>query len=211
MTCNIFFKNCFCELSTLIFVFFILKNPPFLVTWHSKKSSYQNNNYMFIKSNHWSKRIQVWSKMGWHFKSYSNLFASSDKKLIFAGEKLKVWNHQLLLLFWINFFLRSYYGIYCLALWRRFWPYLLLKFVKTLVAFIPMFLAKDKHPYPFPHMPSLGLFEYLIFIQWNCIQWLHYLITKVNFILPSFSFYLLLLMVDYFDLYTILHWTENLS
>ena len=38
---------------------------------------------------------------------------------------------------------------------RNFWPYLLLKL-------LPMFLAKDKNPYPFTNI--VGSIEYLIFI-----------------------------------------------
>ena len=44
------------------------------------------------------------------------------------------------------------------ALSRSFWPYLLLNCV-------PMFFAKDKNPYPFTYILSLGSIEYLIFIM----------------------------------------------
>ena len=61
-----------------------------------------------------------------------------------------------------------------LALSRSFWPYLLLKLLS-------MFLAKDKNPYPFTYILSLGSIESLIFI---CN--LH-LITIVKFTLSSIS------------------------
>ena len=40
---------------------------------------------------------------------------------------------------------------------KLFYSYLLLKF-------LPIFLAKDKNPYPFTYILSLGSIEYLIFI-----------------------------------------------
>ena len=43
-----------------------------------------------------------------------------------------------------------------LALSISFWPYLLLKL-------LPIFLAKDKNPYPFTYILSVGSIEYLIF------------------------------------------------
>ena len=49
------------------------------------------------------------------------------------------------------------YVVDFLALSRNFWPYLLLKL-------LPIFLSKDKNPYPFKYILSLGLIEYLIFI-----------------------------------------------
>ena len=67
-----------------------------------------------------------------------------------------------------------------LALSRSFWPYFLFNCP-------PMFLAKDKNPYPFTYVLSLGSIEYLIFIQWNCIQLMLHLITKDKFILYSIS------------------------
>ena len=75
-------------------------------------------------------------------------------------------------------FWRSFYCIHC-----RFFSA-----VKTfLTIFIAqMFFAKDKNPYLFPYIISLGLIEYLIFKQWNCIQWRHYLITTVKFIVFHF-------------------------
>ena len=42
--------------------------------------------------------------------------------------------------------------VYFLALSRSFWLYLLLKLLVTLFACIPMFLAKDKNPYPYPYL-----------------------------------------------------------
>ena len=55
-----------------------------------------------------------------------------------------------------------------------------------------MFLPKDKNQYLFTYILSLGSIEYLIFIQWhciqgNCIQWMFYLVTKVKFIMYSIS------------------------
>ena len=44
-----------------------------------------------------------------------------------------------------------------LAVSINFWLYLLLKF-------LPMFLAKDKNPYPLTYILSHGSIEYLIFI-----------------------------------------------
>ena len=44
-----------------------------------------------------------------------------------------------------------------LAWTRSFWLYLLLKFLLTLLPiFLPIFLAKDKNPYPFTNIQSLG-------------------------------------------------------
>ena len=84
--------------------------------------------------------------------------------------------------FWIALFETVFItsAVDCLALSRRFWLYLLLKF-------LPMFLAKDKNQYPFTYILSLGSIEYLVFIQWNCVLWMFYLITKVKFILSSIS------------------------
>ena len=45
-----------------------------------------------------------------------------------------------------------------LALSRSFWPY-------SLLNFLPMFLAREKNPYPFKYILSLGSVEYLIFIM----------------------------------------------
>ena len=70
---------------------------------------------------------------------------------------------------------------------RSFWLYLLFKF-------LPMFLAKDKNPYPLTYVLSLGSIEYLIFI---CMYVIFIWLLKLNL------FSLLFLMGDYFDLWTI--------
>ena len=46
-----------------------------------------------------------------------------------------------------------------LALSRCFLLYLLPNVLQTLVAFIPMSLAKDKHPHPFTGIHTLGSVE----------------------------------------------------
>ena len=53
--------------------------------------------------------------------------------------------------FWIALFEAVFIAsvVDFLALSRRFWPYLLLKL-------LPMFLEKDKNPYPFPYILFLG-------------------------------------------------------
>ena len=65
-----------------------------------------------------------------------------------------------------------------------YWLYLLLKF-------LPMFLTKDKNPYPFTYTLSLGSIECLIFITFI------YLITTVRFILSSISDGLLFWLVNH--------------
>ena len=70
--------------------FFILRNLLFLVTWHPKKIPIKKIITFLQKVIIDKKRSQVWSKMDWYFKIYSNLIASSHKKLIFAWEILKV-------------------------------------------------------------------------------------------------------------------------
>ena len=53
--------------------------------------------------------------------------------------------------FWIALFGAVFIAsaIDFVALSRRFWPYLLLRLLAALVACVPMFLGKDKNPYPF--------------------------------------------------------------
>ena len=58
-------------------------------------------------------------------------------------------------------FSSCFYCVCCrhlLRLSRHFWPYLSLKL-------LPMFLTKDKNPYPFTYIISLGSTDYLIFIR----------------------------------------------
>ena len=61
--------------------------------------------------------------------------------------------------FWIALFEAGFIAcvVDFLALLRSFWQYLLLKL-------LPMFLAKNKTPYPYTYILSLGSIEYLIFI-----------------------------------------------
>ena len=61
--------------------------------------------------------------------------------------------------FWIALFDAVYmaFAVDLLALSRSFSPYLLLKH-------LPVFLVKDKNPYPLIYILSIGPIEYLIFI-----------------------------------------------
>ena len=106
----------------------------------------------------------------------------------------------MLLLFVELLFLKKIYCIRCrfFSTITRFWPYLLLKF-------LPMFFAKDKNPYPFSYILSLGSIEYLIFIRWNRVCGCFVLLQKLNL------FCVLFLMVHYFDLWTIFQWFKILS
>ena len=62
--------------------------------------------------------------------------------------------------FWITLFEAVFIAsvVYFFALSRGFWPNLLLKF-------LPMFFAKDKNPYTFTYILTLGSIEYLNFIN----------------------------------------------
>ena len=69
------------------------------------------------------------------------------KHLLFYWQFYYQLNHQLFLLL----FKLLHRVVEFLALSRSFWLYSLIKFLATLVACVPMVLAKDKNPYPFTY------------------------------------------------------------
>ena len=89
-----------------------------------------------------------------------NLFGDFEILLILSAIWLPIKSPVVSAVFWITLFEAVFIAsvVDYLAIWRSFWPYLLLNF-------LPMFLAKYKNPYTFTYILSFGSIEYLIFIM----------------------------------------------
>ena len=100
----------------------------------------------------------VWS-LSCNFLECNYIAAFFETLVILSALLLPIKSPVASAVYWIVLFDAAFIAsaVDYLALSRSFWPYLLLKL-------LPMFLVKNKNPYPLTYILFLGSVEYLIFI-----------------------------------------------
>ena len=100
--------------------------------------------------------LSTWTSVSWFCEAFEDFFF--ETLVILSAILLSIKSQVASVVFWIALFEAVFIAsvVDFLGL-SRFWPYLLLKF-------LPKFLEKDKNPYPFTYILSLGSIEYLIII-----------------------------------------------